>query len=126
MPHNQLKAYQRSQKLCLPQREGEAMAFAKAANLLRLVARDDVDPNTYRAALIYNQKLWTLVQDALFSGDNRLPDALKADLISLSIYVDKQTVAAMTKRDPARATALSEIDIRIVSGLLEKTDALAA
>jgi flagellar protein FlaF len=126
MLHNQLNAYHRSQKLSMPPREGEAMAFTKAANLLSAVAREDVDPAAYRAALIYNQKLWTLVQDAMFTENKRLPDDLKADLISLSIYVDKQTVAAMARRDPARATALSEIDRRIASGLLAKPDALAA
>jgi len=67
--------------------EGEALT--RAARMLE-DARSHLDDKVALAqALQFNQKLWTIFQADLTSEKNPLPDALKADLLSLSLFMDQ-------------------------------------
>ena len=79
------------------------------------------DRSAYRAALSFNQNLWTLVQADLIEPTCTLPDDLKSDLLSLSLFVDRQTMAAVAS--PAAAGHLQpliEIDRDVAAGLFSK------
>lgn len=113
-----IAAYGRTQKLALPQREIEAMAFVKAARLLD-EARGKVDDyEAYATAVRFNQRLWTLVQAALIEKGNRLPDSIKANILSLSIFVDKQTIKALFEPKAEHLDSLYSIDKHVAGGLL--------
>tara|TARA_B100000676_G_C18071803_1_gene844789 strand:- start:2443 stop:2871 length:429 start_codon:yes stop_codon:yes gene_type:complete len=66
-------------------------------------------------ALNYNQRIWTVIQ-AFAAEENSLPDQLRANLISLSIFVDKQTYKALAENDPKKLDVLININRQIAAG----------
>jgi len=113
------EAYGRAQKMAFQPCQVEASAFAKAATLLGEAVGRLEDFDAYRAALRFNRLVWTLIQADLARPDHGLSDEVKARFLSLSIYVDKQTVAALAAPSAARLEPLIEIDRSIARGLWE-------
>jgi flagellar protein FlaF len=72
-------------------------------------------------ALKYNQMLWSIVQNDVSQSDNALPEELKANLMSLSIYVDKQTTAGLKDPTDELFDGLISINLNIAEGLMEKS-----
>jgi flagellar protein FlaF len=85
-----------------------------AAQTLLVAKELDHDEDFY-LALNYNQRIWTVIQD-FAAGENSLPDQLKANLISLSLFVDKQTFKAMSESDPTKLDVLININRQIAAG----------
>jgi flagellar protein FlaF len=71
----------------------------------------------YVKALYRNVQLWNAFSADLLSDDNKLPDQLKASLISLSIWVEKHTDQVVNKR--ASVDALIDVNRSIIAGLFE-------
>lgn len=97
----------------------------------RMIEYDIISKTTYRlkqaarlrahnypafvAALHDNRKLWSvLAGDALGSG-NGLPDALRASIVSLNIFVQKHSARVLSDKAPVRP--LLEINLAILKGL---------
>jgi flagellar protein FlaF len=55
---------------------------------------------------------------------NQLPDEIKANVMSLSIFVDKQTTKALRSTDPKELDILITINRNLAAGL--RTNAAAA
>ena len=121
-PRRQAEAYRLAQRAALLPGQVEATVFAKAAALLDEAAGPSEarvrDFAAYRAALHFNRLVRTLLQSDLARPDNGLPAALTAKLLSLSLYVDKQTVVALARPSAARLAPLIEIDRCLAQGLL--------
>jgi flagellar protein FlaF len=66
-------------------------------------------------ALHWNRRLWTTLATDCSSPDNRLPMQLRANIISLSIWVDKHTSEVMQKQ--AAIQPLIDINRIIMQGL---------
>lgn len=113
-----IAAYGRTQKLAPSQREIEAMAFVKAARLLDEARKKVDDREAYAAAVRFNQRLWTLLQAALIEKANPLPNSIKANIMSLSIFVDKQTIKALFEPKAEHLDSLYQIDKNMAGGLL--------
>ena len=96
--------------------EGEA--FMKAVNLLTQAQDFPQNKRLLGEALQYTQKLWTLVQADLNSQDNKLDKDLKANLLSLSLYVDEHCLLAIKKPHPQVLQGLIEVNRNIAAGLL--------
>ena len=112
-----IDAYRKIQKLALGPSGAEAEALTKAALLLD-GARDAMDDYpAYASALRFNQVLWTIIQADVAEEGNRLPDDVKSDLLSLSLFVDKRTVRALAEPKAEHLAALIEIDRNIARGL---------
>ena len=68
-------------------RDNERQAFERSISLLRAAqskgrgSRESVD------ALLFMSRLWSILIEDLAHPDNGLPDALKASLISIGIWV---------------------------------------
>ncbi|MEO1039639.1 MAG: flagellar biosynthesis regulator FlaF [Pseudomonadota bacterium] len=80
------------------QHEGSAQALSKRAD-----------------ALDWNRRMWTAFAADCASEGNNLPDSLRAAIISLSIFVSKQTSEAM--RGKGDFDTLIEINRTIMQGL---------
>jgi flagellar protein FlaF len=52
------------------------------------------------------------------SDENTLPSEIKANIMSLSVFIDKHTVGALAEPDAARMNVLIEINRNIASGLM--------
>ena len=113
-----IEAYGRAQKLGLSQRETEAMAFVKAERMLEEAKENAGEPDNYQSALKFNQRLWTIIQAALVEEGNQLPPSLKANILSLSIFVDRQTIKAFANRKGEFLDILISINKNMASGLL--------
>ncbi|MDA0306948.1 MAG: flagellar biosynthesis regulator FlaF [Proteobacteria bacterium] len=112
-----ISVYQRMQKLSMTPSMAEAAAFSRAASLLAKAQANPVDYSSYQAALNFNQLLWTLLQADLSSPANRLPAEMKKDLLSLSLFVDKQTAMALANTKAAYLDALIDINRDLARGL---------
>ena len=122
MSQNKIEAYAQTQKSSMPPREVEAMAFTKAAIMLQDAKKDLDDYDTYAAALKFNQLLWTIIQADIIDEANQLPDQLKANILSLSIFVDKQTVTALSDTDSQHLDTLIDINKNLAEGLRVNAD----
>ena len=69
--------------------------------------------------LDWNRRLWLALQTDLANEDNRFPEELKANLISISLWVDKQTRSVM--KGEAGVDTLITVNRTIMEGLLESS-----
>jgi flagellar protein FlaF len=67
-------------------------------------------------ALGRNHTLWSILVKDLALADNRLPDALKAELIGLGLWSMRYSTLAMLQHLPAEP--LIEVNRNIADGLL--------
>lgn len=110
-------AYRKTSRLALSPRAAEAGAFSKAARLLNQARTGPFDYDAYASALRFNQTLWTLIQADLGRDGSHLPAGLRRDILNLSLYVDKQTLKALSDPKAEYLGALVEIDRTIARGL---------
>ena len=117
--------YRSVEKATLPQRDLEASVLTKAA--LRLKSLRDNWTNAEQYAqlndtLKYNQRIWTFFQAELTMEDNPLPDEVKRNLLSLSLYLDRRTFEVMAYPAPEKLDILININFNIAAGLRGETD----
>jgi len=117
MSKDKVGAYQQQQKRNLTPREVEAMAFTKAALLLEEAKGKSKNLDEYAKALRFNHLLWTIIQADLTDPANQLPDEIKANVMSLSIFVDKQTTKALRSSEPRELDILITINRNLAAGL---------
>ena len=77
---------------------------------------DDVD--AYKAALRLNWRLWTIFQADISTPENPLPLDIKENILSLSVFIDKHTVAALAEPEMRKLKVLIDINRNIASGLM--------
>jgi flagellar biosynthesis activator protein FlaF len=115
--------YDNLQREGLEGRELEASVLSRAAQkLARCKARWEAKKEykeMLNEALRYNQKLWSFFQVELSNPANPLPEALRADLLRLSHFIDQKTFALFAGGDIADLDGIIRINRRIASGLLE-------
>ena len=117
MLKDKVGAYAQQQKRNLTPREVEAMAFTKAAVLLEEAKKHSQNIDEYSKALRFNHLLWTIIQADLTEPDNQLPPEIKANVMSLSIFVDKQTTKAMRSSNAPDLDVLININRNLAAGL---------
>lgn len=120
MPVNALDAYKEVERNTLEGRALEAMVLNKAALALVAVRNAWTAPDCMQQldhALRYNQKLWTLFQVEWTREDNPLPADLRANLLSLSAFVDRRTIETMATPSPEKLDVLISINQNIAAGL---------
>lgn len=112
------QAYRSSQKLGAGARQTEARALLEAARRLSEAGKESDTDGEYRAALRLNWRLWTIIQSDITSEENPLPSEIKANIMSLSIFIDKHTVGALAEPDLNKLAVLVDINRNIASGLM--------
>ena len=115
--NNKSQAYQSSQKLGASPRETEAEALLQAARMMD-AAVGGGDPDAYRTALRLNWRLWTIIQADVSSDENPLPENIRQNLLSLSVFIDRHTVGALSEPSGRKLRVLIEINRNIASGLM--------
>ncbi len=112
------QAYRSSQKLGAGARQTEARALLEAARQLSDAGKESDTDGEYRTALRLNWRLWTIIQSDIASEENQLPSEIKANIMSLSIFIDKHTVGALAEPDLNKLAVLVDINRNIASGLM--------
>ncbi|MDA1091088.1 MAG: flagellar biosynthesis regulator FlaF [Proteobacteria bacterium] len=116
-------AYRQVNKLALTPRAAEAEAFTKAARLLHQARQGAFDYAAYAAALRFNQELWTIIQAEQGNQETALPADLRRDTLNLSLFVDKQTIKALSHPAVGHLDSLIEINRSIARGLTPRIPA---
>ncbi len=119
MAKDQFKAYQGAQQQNMTPRQAEAMAFTKAAAMMEEAKRNPSDGSIMAQALRFNQLFWTILQADITDPANQLPNELKANIMSLSIFVDKQTAKALRSAKTDDLESLIAINRNLAMGLRE-------
>jgi flagellar protein FlaF len=126
MSKDKVAAYAQQQKRALTPREVEAMAFTKAALMLEDAKKHINNIAEYSKALRFNHLLWTIIQADLTDPENQLPPEIKANVMSLSIFVDKQTTKALRSSTPTDLDVLININRNLAAGLRTNPETAAA
>ncbi len=124
MPNSsQIGAYARTQNTSGGPRNTEARALTEAARRMSEARQALPDDNrAYQDALRLNWRLWTIIQADVSSPENPLPPEIKSNIISLSIFVDRQTLSALGDPDPAKMDVLININRNIAAGLMQNPE----
>jgi flagellar protein FlaF len=111
-----LQAYHQAATRAESPRETEYRLFAQVT--LALMEAAKTDPADLRGridALDWNRRVWTALGGDCAHPDNGLPEALRASIISLSIWVTKHTSAVIRREEEIEP--LVEINRLIMQGL---------
>jgi flagellar protein FlaF len=112
--------YESAVRQVLSGRELEAAVLRKSAMRLRHCqkswARNGVAE--LAEALEINQKIWSVFQADLLEPSNPLPQELRANLLRLSLIVDRQTLKILAEPSPEQLDLLIDINLAIAEGLI--------
>ena len=111
-----LQAYQQASQRAESPRETEYRLFVEVTRALMDAARaDPSDLKTRVHALDWNRRLWATLAADCASADNRLPEGTRASIISLSLFVNRET--SKTIRSRGALDLLIEVNRSIMQGL---------
>jgi flagellar protein FlaF len=116
----QLAAYRTVQKITSSGRELEALVLSRAALKLAEVQNNWNAPDRDEMldkALRFNQRIWSIFQGELMKEDSPLPRQLRADILSLSKFIDGRIFEVMASPDPEKLNVIININLNIAAGL---------
>jgi len=113
-----LHAYQRTQRSVESARETEYRIFGHITRDLMSVSELPRTDNRVIDALDRNRRLWSTLASDCAVGENALPQTLKAQIISLSLWVSRY--ASQVMRDNAEIEPLIAVNRAIMQGLEPK------
>jgi len=110
-----LKAYQNTQRITENAREAEYRLFGQVTGALISAQREKRTGGPLVEAIEWNRRVWrTLAADCLDDG-NKLPEALRANIVSLSLFVTRYSRDVI--RNGAVIDPLIDINRNIMQGL---------
>lgn len=119
-----IQAYQNAAKKTEGPRQTEYRAFALATRtLMDASSLPETEVGRRAEALAVNRRLWSLLASDCAAEGNSLPQGLRAQIISLSLFVDRHSSAVM--RNGAAFDVLIDINRTIMQGLSPQQQAAA-
>src|SRR3954471_13692848 len=110
------QAYQRTAQSAEAPRETEYRLFGQVTRALMAAAEaDEFDLQTRINALDWNRRMWGALASDCARPDNQLPEALRAQIISLSLWVSRHCSAVMRKEESFQP--LIDVNRIIMQGL---------
>ena len=97
-------------------RQQEREALTNSIELLRLAEKAGIGSRETVDALLYLRNLWAFLLEDLGRGDNQLPDELRAELISIGIWLMRES-ERVRKGETEDLKGLIEISEIIAEGL---------
>jgi flagellar protein FlaF len=117
-----LRAYQAAAQQAENPRDIEYRLFGQVTRALMEASQADVnDFRTRIDALDWNRRLWSTLATDCADPENSLPDAARAQIISLSIWVNRHSSLVMRKVEDFEP--LIEINRMIMQGLSGRPEA---
>jgi flagellar protein FlaF len=111
-----IRAYQRAATQAESPRELEYRAFGLVtANLVRVKETAGAQPAVLAEALDANRKLWNLLSADCATPQNQLPQTLRAQIISLALWVSRHSSEVVRKG--AEIDPLIDINRLMMEGL---------
>ena len=116
-----LQAYQKASARAENPREMEYRLFGQVTRALMAAAEADVSDTATRIdALDWNRRLWSVLATDCADSANSLPVELRAQIISLSIWVNKHSSAVMRREEDF--APLIEVNRIMMQGLAGQVD----
>lgn len=97
-------------------RQHEAMAMDRAVELLELAKPKGSRSREAIEAVLYLRRLWSYLIEDLAQPENDLPEALRADLISIGLWIIKEA-EQIRRNESENFDGLIEINGIIRAGL---------
>lgn len=114
-----LRAYQKTQRSTEQPRETEYRLFAQVTQaLIEANGQGRSNVTVLVDALDWNRRLWSTLATDCASDGNKLPDALRAQIISLSLWVSRFSSDAA--RSGASLEPLIDVNKSIMAGLSQR------
>ena len=111
-----LQAYQRAAAQAEQPRDVEYRLFGEVTRALMKIASGDMDDFKGRMEVLdWNRRVWTALASDCGAPNNTLPVEVRAQIISLSIWVSRHTSAVMRKEEDIEP--LIDINRIIMQGL---------
>ncbi|MGE0595711.1 MAG: flagellar biosynthesis regulator FlaF [Hyphomonadaceae bacterium] len=111
-----IQAYQRAATQADTPRQLEYRAFGQVtATLMRAREGQGLAPAVLAEALDANRKLWNVLSADCATPQNSLPQALRAQIISLALWVSKYSSEVL--RDGAELDPLIDVNRAMMEGL---------
>ena len=111
-----LQAYHRVAQQAEAPRETEYRLFGQVTRaLIEASEADESDFQKRIDALDWNRRLWGVLAGDCAKADNRLPEALRAQIISLSLWVNRHSSAIMRREEQFQP--LIDVNRIIMQGL---------
>jgi flagellar protein FlaF len=98
-------------------RSAEYEVIARISHRLKNAIKAN-DFKTLAEALYENQKLWTALAVDCMDDRNLLPEELRANIVSLSVFTQKHTQKVLQRKESA--VPLLEINAMILKGLKQE------
>jgi len=117
-----LQAYQKTQRQSETPRDAEYRLFGQVTHaLIEAEKANRTDFHRIADALDWNRRLWSTLATDCASEGNQLPRNVRAQIISLSIWVSRFSSEVMQSR--ASLAPLIEVNRAIMQGLAAKSAA---
>ena len=111
-----LQAYQRAAEHAEGPKQTEYRLFGLVTRALMDAEQTDAsDFKSRMKALHWNRRLWTTLATDCADPENGLPEALRASIISISIWVARHTSAVMRKEE--QIEPLIDVNRIVMQGL---------
>ena len=110
-----LKAYQNTQQITENPRETEYRLFGQVTGALLTAQRDGHSGSQLCEAIDWNRKMWRHFAADCLDESNRLPDGIRANIVSLSLFVARYSKDVI--RNGAPIDPLIDINRNIMQGL---------
>jgi flagellar protein FlaF len=110
-----LKAYQNTQRITENPREAEYRLFGQVTGALIAAQRAGHTGGPLAEAVDWNRKMWRHLAADCLDDANKLPDALRANIVSLSLFVTRYSKDVI--RNGASLEPLIDINRNIMQGL---------
>jgi flagellar protein FlaF len=115
-------AYKSSQSVAEDPRAREYRLFIQVTAALEDANEDEDAATSLGHALHENRRLWNALMADLSTDGNALPDDLKAQIISLGIWVNRHSSAVL--KGDAAVKPLIDVNRIIIQGLAQRPEAI--
>ena len=110
-----LKAYQQAQRITENPRETEYRLFGQVTGALISAQKDGLSGGPLAETVDWNRKMWRMLAADCLDERNQLPQEVRANIISLSLWVSKYSKEVTRKG--ASLDPLIEVNRNIMQGL---------
>jgi flagellar biosynthesis activator protein FlaF len=110
-----LKAYQNAQRIAEDPRETEYRLFGQVTGALLAAQRDRLTGGPLGEAIDWNRRMWRMLAADCLDEGNKLPEQLRANIVSLSLFVTRYSKDVMRNGSPL--DPLIDINRSIMQGL---------
>lgn len=114
--NNPYSAYSTAMNIVASGRDIEAGALEKAAKFLHEAHNNPSDREFLEQAVSVNSRIWALLVQGVSADDSLLDDKMQAAIVSLGIYINKASLAALAG-ETEKLKSIIQINIELASGL---------